>query len=71
MRPEFKGRGGTAMEPAIARAKELDPDAIIYFTDGDIFDNPQDPEIPFLWAIVGEQKKPTDFGEEIRIQETY
>jgi len=65
--PTFKGRGGTAYQPAIDEAKKHNPDAIFYFGDFDSSDIPVDPKIPFLWIGVGKQKPPGDFGKVIYI----
>jgi predicted metal-dependent peptidase len=63
------GNGGTAYGPAINKAKELGVDGIIYFGDGDASDTPADPKIPFLWAIVGNQQPPANFGRIVRVIE--
>jgi predicted metal-dependent peptidase len=63
----FKGRGGTAYTPAIKKAEELKPDAILYFTDGDRADVPDKVGVPFLWVLTTEQDKPGNFGKVLRI----
>lgn len=63
------GNGGTAYAPAINKAKELKADGIIYFGDMDSSDTPENPKIPFLWAVVGSQNPPADFGRVIRVIE--
>ena len=62
-----KGCGGTAYGPAIEKCKELKCDAVVYFGDGDCADKPENPNLPFLWVIVGNSSKPGDFGWEIRL----
>lgn len=62
-----KGCGGTAYQPAIDKCMELKCDAIVYFGDMDASDKPNNPGVPFLWAIVGGQDKAGDFGHEIRL----
>lgn len=61
------GRGGTAYQPAITKAKELGVDGIIYFGDMDAADTPENPGCPFLWAIVGGQNPPANFGRSVRV----
>jgi len=63
------GQGGTMYQPAITKAKELGVDGIIYFGDADSADTPVDPKLPFLWAIVGNQTAPGNFGRTIRVLE--
>jgi predicted metal-dependent peptidase len=67
--PDFKGRGGTAYNGPIKHAKSLKVDGILYFGDGDCADRPEDPKIPFLWALVRNSPAPADFGKVIRIQD--
>jgi predicted metal-dependent peptidase len=61
------GYGGTAYQPAIDKAMELNVDAIVYFGDMDSADKPTDPGVPFLWAVVGPQNPPGDFGKTVRV----
>ena len=61
------GNGGTMYIPAINKALELKVDGIIYFGDGDSADTPTNPKIPFLWALVGDQDAPGDFGSIVRV----
>jgi predicted metal-dependent peptidase len=64
----ISGRGGTAYQPAFDFFnKEKDIDALIYFGDMDSADQPSKPKYPVLWAIVGNQQPPGDFGAQIRI----
>lgn len=65
-----KGRGGTAYQPALDFFnKNNNIDALIYFGDMDNYDEEvlAKPKYPVLWAIVGPQHRPADFGNEIRI----
>ncbi len=68
---KVKGRGGTAYQPAFNWFNKMKDqvDGVIYFGDMDCFDTEaiHKPKYPVLWAIVGNQKKPADFGNEIRI----
>jgi predicted metal-dependent peptidase len=61
------GYGGTAYSPGIEKAKELGADLIIYFGDMDSADTPTDPGIPFIWAVVGPQNPPANFGRTVRV----
>lgn len=65
---ERHGNGGTAYAPAIDKAKELGVDGIIYFGDMDSSDHPTDPKVPFLWAVVGNQNPPANFGKTVRVE---
>lgn len=65
--PEFKGRGGTYYQAPITKAMELDVTGIIFFGDGDSADQPIDPGIPFLWALVRSSNPPANFGRVIRV----
>lgn len=66
---KISGRGGTAYQPAFDFFNEEEVDAVIYFGDMDAFDqeNIKKPRYPVLWAIVGEQDPPADFGSQVRI----
>jgi predicted metal-dependent peptidase len=61
------GSGGTAYQPAIDKCLELKCDAIVYFGDADSSDIPKNPNIPFLWVIVGNQNPPGNFGSVVRL----
>lgn len=64
-----KGGGGTAYQPALTYFnEETEIDALIYFGDMDISDQPLKPKYPVLWAIVGNQPPPAKFGSEIRVK---
>lgn len=45
------GRGGTAFDPAIVRANQLQPDALVYFTDGHAPTPAVRPRMPLLWVL--------------------
>lgn len=67
----FHGRGGTAYDPALKKAKELRADACIYFGDMDCADIPDRPQqMPVLWAIVGGRnaQPPVDWGSKIVVE---
>jgi predicted metal-dependent peptidase len=64
-----KGYGGTAYQPGFDYFNKVkDIDAVIYFGDMDSSDKPTKPKYPVLWAIIGEQDPPGDFGGKIRIK---
>lgn len=68
---KVKGRGGTAYQPAFTWfTEETEVDAVIYFGDMDISDEVKKPKYPVLWAIVGNQPPPANFGSEIRVKVT-
>ena len=66
------GRGGTAYKPAFDffNDKNNEVDAMIYFGDMDCYDTEAliKPKYPVLWAIVGGQNPPANFGAQIRIE---
>lgn len=66
-----KGRGGTAYQPAFDFFnKEKDIDGVIYFGDMDTYDSEEikKPKYPVLWAIVGNQEPPVNWGSKTRIE---
>lgn len=63
------GGGGTSYQPGIDKAMELGVDGIAYLGDMDSSDVPVDPKVPFLWAVVGGQSPPANFGEVVRVLE--
>lgn len=63
-----KGRGGTAYTPAFEFAATLGVDGLIYMGDMDSSDTPNKPMFPVLWAVVGPQDPPGNFGRVIRIE---
>lgn len=65
---KLSGRGGTAYQPALTFFVDQNIDALIYFGDMDSSDTPKKPKYPVLWAIVGEQDPPADFGVSVRIK---
>lgn len=67
----IKGRGGTAYKPVFDYFNELgDIDGLIYFGDMDCFDQEElvKPKYPVLWAIVGNQNPPANFGGKIFVK---
>lgn len=67
LKRERYGHGGTAYSPAIEEAKKRKCDAILYFGDMDAADKPENPGVPFLWVIVGNQEPPASFGQQVRL----
>lgn len=69
---KISGRGGTAYKPAFDffNDKANAVDAMIYFGDMYCFDTEKliKPKYPVLWAIVGTQNPPADFGAQIHIE---
>lgn len=60
----FSGRGGTAYMPAINEAMKHEVDAILYMGDGDIFGEELiNPNIPFLWVMIEDNKPPASWGK--------
>jgi predicted metal-dependent peptidase len=52
--------GGTNIQPALDAAKQLEPDLIIVYTDGEHEDAIQHPAAPIIWVIVPDgQLRPT------------
>lgn len=57
------GGGGTEFKEAFEVAKKMKPDAILFMTDGDVFDSVSDPKIPTGWVLTHDGKMPYGFGE--------
>jgi predicted metal-dependent peptidase len=66
---ERNGYGGTAYGPALEKCVELGCSAIVYLGDMDTADSPADPGIPTLWVTVGNETRPGNFGEMLKISE--
>lgn len=60
-----EGRGGTMFSPVFDYIKEndLEPKALIYFTDGRCYDTPASPDYPVIWCIYNNDKFNAPFGE--------
>lgn len=68
---EVLGRGGTDFGPAFAEADKHDPDALIYFTDGEDFsDNLKKPSYPVLWALLPKCKVRYNWGHKTEVSVT-
>lgn len=66
---EVRGAGGTLYNPAFEKAKELKPDAVIFFGDGDCFDERVvKPKCPVLWVMVNQNKPPVTWGSLVNLE---
>lgn len=69
---EYKvsGRGGTAYQPAFDFFNKIKGgvDGVIYLGDMDSSDKPIKPRYPVLWATIGTQKPPANFGTQIFVE---
>lgn len=63
----FSGRGGTAYQPALDKAKELKVDALLVLGDGDCADELTKPGYPVLWCLVRNGTNPSSFGKTIHL----
>jgi predicted metal-dependent peptidase len=59
----LSGGGGTEFKEAFSFAKKLNPDAILFMTDGFVGDSISDPGIPVGWVLTSDGEKPYNFGE--------
>lgn len=59
------GRGGTKFNPVFdyIANNDLNPKALVYFTDGDCWDKPIEPDYPVIWCIYGNRSFVAPFGE--------
>lgn len=64
-----KGRGGTAYQPAFDWfTNETNVDGVIYFGDMDTFNETLiKPKYPVLWAIIGNQMPPANWGASTKV----
>ena len=66
---EVKGYGGTDFRPAFNWLKEndVDPKLLIYFTDLECNNFPEEPDFPVMWAAYGwyAENAKAPFGEKI------
>jgi len=61
----LQGGGGTEFHDAFEEAKKIKPDAILFMTDGDVFDSVKDPKIPTGWILTHDGVHPYGFGKVI------
>lgn len=59
----LQGGGGTEFKEAFQVAKQLEPDAILFMTDGEVFDSVKDPKIPTGWILTHNGRHPYGFGK--------
>jgi hypothetical protein len=66
---QVHGRGGTSFEPVMEKAKEVQPEVVVYFTDG-YGDDPEPPKgVPVIWVLLGSDYLSASFGEKVVIEE--
>lgn len=65
---EFKGYGGTALEPAFEKAKELNPTLFIVFSDLDCRRIEEETPFPVIWVCVNNPKAAVKFGHKIDLE---
>jgi predicted metal-dependent peptidase len=65
---EAIGGGGTKFQPVFDQleADGIVPACVVYLTDGDCWDRPENPGYPVVWACTTDRQQA--FGEHIRIQ---
>lgn len=59
------GGGGTEFTEFFELAKKINPDAILFMTDGCVWGTVKDPGIPVGWILTADGRKPYSFGEEL------
>ena len=64
-RINFKGRGGTMIDPVMEWGKDNKPDVLVVFTDGGFRPASFDPGIPVIWVIHNNPKWTAKFGKVI------
>jgi len=67
------GGGGTSFVPAFEHVEEYmhnDIRGLIYMTDGYGFCPERQPPYPVLWALTEDGRKPTDWGEVVKLKPT-
>ena len=62
-----EGRGGTSFLPVFERIEvdDMNPKALIYFTDGQCYDTLIEPDYPVIWCIYENPSFVAQFGESI------
>jgi predicted metal-dependent peptidase len=66
---EARGRGGTRFNPVFEyiNGQEEKPVCLIYFTDLDCSDQPEEPDYPVLWVTDEQTTTVGPFGETVRV----
>ena len=59
------GGGGTEFTEFFEVAKKINPDAILFMTDGFVAGNIANPGIPTGWILTADGRKPYGFGDEL------
>jgi len=64
-----EGGGGTSFRPVFdyINDNDLNPKALIYFTDGKCYETLTEPDYPVIWAIYDNKAFVPQFGEMIII----
>lgn len=57
------GGGGTAFHKGFEKAKTMKPDAILFMTDGFVYDKVASPGIPTGWVLTADGVQPYPFGK--------
>jgi predicted metal-dependent peptidase len=57
------GGGGTEFSPFFNLAKKISADALLMFTDGEVFNQIPNPNVPTGWILTKDGKKPYEWGE--------
>lgn len=59
------GRGGTLVKPVFdyIEDNQIDVDQMVYLTDLEVYDFPEEPHYPVLWVSCWENAKPAPWGE--------
>lgn len=65
MKIEFRGRGGTAIDPVMEWGQKNTPDVLVVFTDGYFRPPSFDPGVPVIWIIHNNPKWEAPFGKVI------
>lgn len=61
----LRGGGGNGEDLFFPMAKKMNPDAIIYMTDGYCIGGVNNPQIPTAWILTANGRKPYDWGFEV------
>ncbi|MCD1628495.1 DUF2201 family putative metallopeptidase [Marinobacter shengliensis] len=65
MRINFRGRGGTTIDPVMEWGQKHQPDVLVVFTDGYFRPASFDPGVPVIWIIHDNPKWTAPFGKVI------
>lgn len=64
----FRGRGGTRIDPVIEWTRENKPDVMIIFTDGYFYLTEPNPKVPVLWLIYNNPGFTAPYGKVIHYE---